>query len=972
MIKFKLTLKGCKMSDYLMHIGTPHQGDIPHSGRYAWGSGENPFQRYMDFYTAFNRYKAAGMPEREIALKLGVIYTKGPKKGQPDTTMLRAKYANAKAEKRAAESAMAMRLHDEGKSNSEIGRIMGKNESTIRSLLDPAKAARNDLNSQTADVLKDYVDKYKYVDISAGVEYQLGVTQNRLTNAVALLKERGYQEQTVFIDQMGTNHKTTITVLTPPDVTYAELSEHRFDIRYPGQDSRTVDINGDILGLGLEKAPCISSDRIKIRYNEEGGVEYDGNMHIRPGLDDISLGGAQYAQVRIGVDGTHYLKGTAVYDDNLPPGVDIVFNTNKHIGTDLYKVLKPMKTLENGEVDWDNPFGASVSQLKYMKDGKEVISPVHIVRTENEWSDYSNNLASQFLSKQAPALAERQLNLAYQDRKQEFEEIKALTNPDVKKKLLMTFADNCDSQAVDLKAAPFSGQSTYLILPDSRLKDNEVYAPNYRDGTQLALVRYPHGGTFEIPIMTVRNTGSPSVDMIRNAPDAIAINHNVAARLSGADFDGDTVIAIPLSEKVRIRSTPALDGLKGFDPQEAYPKYEGMKVITNAVKQNEMGRVSNLITDMTLKGAAPEEIARAVRHSMVVIDAEKHELDWKRSESENRINDLKKLYQDNGDGKAGASTIISRASSEMRVEARKDWYPTSKSIGENGEKIYTPTGETYLTGNLKGVKVKDGGKVYINEDKKTGKWFIVDKDPDTGKNVRRYVTEDDFKAGSIKENKRLQESTKMAEATDAYTLTSGGSKEHPGYRMEGIYAKFANEMKDLANQARLEYTKTPNQKRDPEAAAQYKEEVDSLKQKVALAKMSAPLERQAQLMANRVIAEKKASNPGMSKEELQKKKGQAIQGARTKLNSTKKKIEISDKEWKAIQAGAVSHTLLGDILNNADLDVLRQKATPRQTKTITPSMEALARSMEASGYTTAQIADRLGISSSSVYRIVKS
>ena len=957
----------------LMHIGTPHVGDIPHSGRYRWGSGDHPFQRYTDFYTQYKGYKAMGLSDREIALKLGIIHTKGYKAGEPDTKLLKATYANAKAAKRWEEAMYSMKLHDEGKTASEIGRIMGKNESSIRSLLDPVKAQRNDLNQTTADVLAHYVDKYRYVDISSGVEYQLGVTKNRLDNAVALLREEGYKEQTVFIDQMGTDHKTTITVLTPPDCDYAELSEHKFEIKFPAQENRIQDINGDILGLGLEKAPCIDSDRIQIRYNEEGGVEKDGLIEIRRGLDDVTLGASQYAQVRIGVDDTHYMKGMCVYNDNMPPGVDVIFNTNKHVGTDIYDVLKPMKTLENGKVDWDNPFGATVTQLKLGKDasGEDVISPVHIVRKESEWDEYSKNLASQFLSKQAPALAERQLNLAYNDRKQEFDDICALTNPDVKKKLLMTFAEACDRQAVDLKAAPFSGQQTYVILPFPQLKDTEVYAPNYADGTQLALVRYPHGGTFEIPIVTVNNKHGDIRSVIGNAPDAIGINHNVAARLSGADFDGDTVIGIPLSEKVRVRSTPALEGLKGFDPQEEYAGYPGMPVISNQVKQNEMGRVSNLITDMTLKGADPDEICRAVRHSMVVIDAEKHKLDYKRSEKENRIEELKKIYQDNGDGKTGASTIISRASSQESVNQRKDWYPTSTSIGPNGEKIYTETGATYLQGILNGKTAKDGGKVYINEEKKTNRWYIVEKDPTTGKSVRKYVTEEDFKPGTVRRHVSQEESTKMAETTDAYTLTSGGSKEHPGYRMEGIYAHFANQMKDLGNAARLEYTKTPNQKRDPEAAVIFKDEVASLKNKLADAKMAAPMERQAQLLANRVISEKKAANPDMTKEELARKKGQAINGARDKLNSKKPHVTFTDREVDAIQAGAVSHTVLTALLDNADLDDVRKHFTPKATKTITPAMEALAKSMEASGYTTAQIADRLGISSSSVYRIVK-
>ena len=210
----------------------------------------------------------------------------------------------------------------------------------------------------------------------------------------------------------------------------------------------------------------------------------------------------------------------------------------------------------------------------------------------------------------------------------------------------------------------------------------------------------------------------------------------------------------------------------------------------------------------------------------------------------------------------------------------------------------------------------------------------------------------------------------MAEAKDAYTLTSGGSRENPGYKMEGVYANYANEMKALANKARLEWLNTENQKRDPKAAVIFKAEVDSLNQKLEKAKSNAPLERQAQLLANRVISIKKVDNPDMTKDELKRMKSQAIDGARKKIGAGKQKIEITDNEWKAIQSHAISNAKLMDILSNTDLDKLRERATPRNTRTITNNMKALAKSMAASGYTNAQIADRLGVSPSSVSNIV--
>ena len=64
-----------------------------------------------------------------------------------------------------------------------------------------------------------------------------------------------------------------------------------------------------------------------------------------------------------------------------------------------------------------------------------------------------------------------------------------------------------------------------------------------------------------------------------------------------------------------------------------------------------MGIVTNLITDMNLIGADPDEMARAVKYSQVIIDAEKHKLNWKACKEEMRIAELQKKYQDIGNGK---------------------------------------------------------------------------------------------------------------------------------------------------------------------------------------------------------------------------------------------------------------------------------------------------------------------------------
>ena len=904
----------------LMHYGTPR-----HSGRYPWGSGENP-QRNKDFRAIVKDLKSKGMSEKEIAESMGL-----------STTQLRAKISISKDEERKANMARARELKDHGYSNVKIGEMMGLNESTVRSLLDPTIAERTNKTREIADTLKEQIEKHGYLDVGPGTELYLDTTDTRLKNAIALLEEEGYKTSNIYIDQMGTNHKTDIKVLSKDDVPYSEIKEHQYEIASLG--SKQYDEDGQLISVEPQFPPtAVDSKRIQICYNEEGGIEKDGVIELRRDVNDISLGAAQYAQVRIAVDmdgsgnGTHYLKGLAMYTDDLPDGIDIRFNTNKHVGTPPEKVFKEMKD------DPDNPFGASIKnegQLNLVQkhyidiNGERKLSPINVVNEEGDWGEWSKTLSSQFLSKQRPELAKRQLDLAYSEKAAEFDEIISLTNPTVKRRLLESFADDCDASAVHLKAAALPHQGQHVILPIPSLKDNEIYAPNYEDGTQVVLIRYPHGGKFEIPTLTVHNHGSDAEKVIRNARDAVGINAKVAERLSGADFDGDTVTVIPINNRVRIGTQNPLSGLKDFDPKEAYPYHEGMSVMTPANKQKQMGVVSNLITDMTLKGANEDELARAVRHSMVVIDSEKHKLDYKQSEIDNDIAGLKAKYQRGEDGKSGASTLISRSKSEQRVNARKDNY---KIDPETGKKIWNYTNESYT-------------KTTVN--KKTGE-------------TKTEVIE------------RKIKSTKMAEAEDAYTLTSGGSKENPGTQMEAVYANYANSMKDLGNRARKELISTPRLEYNPQANKEYASEVTSLNSKLNVALKNAPKERQAQLLANKIVEAKVQANPALpsDKDKYKKVKGQALQTARNQTGAKKERVAITEREWEAIQKGAISDSKLSLILNNADLDLVKKYATPRATREIPPAKEAKAKAMARSGYTTKEIADAIGISTSSVSKLV--
>lgn len=886
----------------LMHYGTPR-----HSGRYPWGSGDNPYQHDGGFLARIDELKAKGLTEAEIAKEMKM-----------STTQLRARKSIANSERIAAEQAEAIRLKDHGYSNMEIARRMGLPEATVRNRLDPTLQERANRTQKTADILKDQIEQKPYLDIGKGVEHQLGITETQLKTAVAMLEEQGYQKHYIKVEQATNPGKyTSVKVLTKEGVPYSEVYQNRDKIMSP-MGVYTEDGGST---WGHIKPPInIDSSRIAIVYAENGGSAKDGVIELRPGAKDLSLGDSTYAQVRISVDGTHYLKGMAMYNDNLPPGIDIRFNTNKHsdtpmLGTKDNSVLKPLKA------DDDNPFGSTVRQI-LDKDGK-VASACNIVNDDTDWGKWSKNLSSQMLSKQKPALAERQLDLAYKAKKQEFDEICSLTNPAVKKRLLDSFAEECDSDAVHLKAAALPRQQTHVILPLTSLKDNEVYAPNYKNGEEVVLIRYPHGGTFEIPRLTVNNNNKEGKNLLGSPKNAIGINAHVAERLSGADFDGDTVVVIPTKNQ-DIKTSAPLKGLRNFDPKESYRAYPGMPEVspkTGFHKQRQMGDVSNLITDMTIKGAPPEEIARAVRHSMVVIDAEKHNLNWRQSYDDNGIAALKQKYQ--GGKNKGASTLISKATSEQRVPMRKDFIPERDIDKATGQKSYRYTGETWT-------------------------------DPKTGK---------------VKP--REEKSTKMAETRNAFELASGWKETGTTTRMERIYANHANKMKALANEARKEYIATPNMKVNPSAKKIYAEEIKSLDAKLNIALKNAPRERQAQLLANSVISEKKKNNPDISKKELKKVKDQALAEARARtgtIRRDKRNIEITDKEWQAIQAGAVSNNKLQQILRNTDEDKLKERATPKTRRGVSSAALSRAKAMIAMGYTQQEAAEAIGVSVSTLHK----
>ena len=887
-----------------------HYGILRRSGRYPWGSGGTENVRNKAFLDYFEGMKKKGLTEAEICKGVGIT-----------TTEYRAAKSIAKTQQKQSMIDQAERLRTKGMGASEIGRRLNLPESTVRNYLAPGARDKSDILKQTTNLLRSAVLEKKYVDVGTGVETQLGISKEKLATAVAMLKEEGYTTHSVNERQPGTGLDTKFKVLVPPGVTQHELFMNKDKI----QQITEYSTDGGRTYSKVHPPIKVALKRIQVRYKEDGGATADGVIYVRPGVEDLSLGGANYAQVRVQAGNGHYLKGMAMYKEGLPEGVDLVYNVNKSNTGNKTDALKKLTD------DPQMPFGTTIRRqiLKNPGTSKEkVTSALNIVNEEGNWATWSKSLSAQFLSKQNPALAQKQLDTNYERKASELKQLNSLTNPTIKKKLLESFADSTDSSAVHLDAAALPGQNWHAILPLDSIKPTEIYAPNYKNGTRVVLVRYPHGGTFEIPELTVNNKQAEGKKLLgTNASAVVGIHHTVAERLSGADFDGDTVLVIPNDSK-QIKTTPALEGLKTFDPKHAYPPYHGMKTIdggtwnssTNSVDyggklpngarmQQEMGNISNLITDMTIKGAPHSDIAPAVRHSMVIIDSQKHSLDFKASAEANGIKKLKEEYQRGAS--SGADTLISRATSAQYVNDRKLRRASQGGpIDSQGRKVWEPTNKLKTDGTPKQIKSK-----------------------------------------------------KLAETNDAHTLSSGT-------KIETIYADHSNRLKALANQARLDAARTPSLQRSPSAAKTYAPEVASLKEKLKVAYTNRPYERQALIIANANIRARKADNPTLSREQLKKISYQALEEARIRTGANKKErqVVITPKEWDAIQSGAISNAMLKEILTNTNVDQIREYATPRTDTKMTPTATSRAMSMLESGYTRSEVAQQLGVSLSTLDR----
>lgn len=906
-----------------MHTGVGHDDNPPGrgSGRWAWGSGANPNQHNTSIVARYERLKAKGLTKEQIIDGLGI-----------EKTEIRDLEKLSSVRKKCLDHEKVLYLSTQkGMGPATIHKETGIAESTINGWLKNWENTKMAEFEKLATVIKDEVLKRKYVDIGEGTEIRLKTSKETIRAIRTLLvRDHGFESYHLEAKMPGNNRSVTMDVLCAPGVTKQELKENRTKVDIVG--GYVVDETNTVMGI---KPPVsIDSKRIQVAYDSPK----DGVVEIRRGVPDLQLGDASYAQVRIAVDGSHYIKGMAMYMDDatakkLPPGVDLLVNSNKKEGVPLKsddpnakQVLKPfeedkVESLVQGKkvINEANPFGSAIKTTEQLtmaqayyndpKTGERKQSAINIVNEQGDWDEWSREVSSQMLSKQSSALAKKQLNITYNEQKLEFENLKNLNNPIVRQNFLNKFADECDSKAVYLKAAGFPRQSSKVLLPFNEIKPHECVCPTLENGTQVVLVRYPHEGKYQIPELVVNNNHPKARKAIGTGSDAIGISPKTAPILSGADFDGDTVLVIPVGKHLKIQGyndykgvSAELKSLQEFDTKiykvegrtgdDLKDKELGLPVRpTKSERSRNMGVATNLITDMQITGGANvpfSELARATKYAMVVIDSYKHDLDWRQARKDFGIGELHAKYQ--GKASGGARTIISRAKREKHIPERDEalayqMTPEEKARWAEGEKIYKDTGKTRY-------------------DSKTGK----------------YVP-------------RMQTVKELAWETDPYKLTSGRSKENPGTQIEAVYAEHSARMKALANAARKEARAIEVPHISRSAAKVYAEEVASLNDKLNKVYQNRPLERIARLVATETANAqiKSAGKDNLDRDDVKKIRDRATKAARNRISGKRYVPDITDREWEAIQANAYSVDNTKKILAAADNDRVRQLAMPKKS-----------------------------------------
>ena len=200
-----------------------HEGVKRRSGRYEWGSGENPYQHEPWYNPGSNpketvkKLKENGLTNSQISEILkneGLNEKQASSAMEIKTTQYRNYIKIAREKKLAQDRTTAEQLKSRGWSNVAIAERMKVSEGTVRNLLKPGVEEKANIINNTSTMLKESLNKTGYLDVGLGSERYFGISRDRLRASLQQLKEEGYKIYYIEQTQQGTGKKTNTMVLS--------------------------------------------------------------------------------------------------------------------------------------------------------------------------------------------------------------------------------------------------------------------------------------------------------------------------------------------------------------------------------------------------------------------------------------------------------------------------------------------------------------------------------------------------------------------------------------------------------------------------------------------------------------------------------------------------------------------------------------------------------------------------------------
>ena len=244
---------------------------------------KNHFQSQGFVLISIPDIREEGRTETQIANELGLT-----------TTQLRNAITYARKEEREYNREQVAGMKEAGLSNVEIGQRLGISEGTVRNYISDNKSSKATSEQQLDNIEKALSDSLKqtgHLDVGVGVERQLGVSRTKFNAVVNQMVENGdLYIHNIQIQRLNDPTKYTIVKVLSTEPDYLKVLKDSTNI---GNLEYFSDDKALESAKRFETPQMVDLNRIKIRYQEDGGADLDGLIEIRKGTEDLDLGNSQ-------------------------------------------------------------------------------------------------------------------------------------------------------------------------------------------------------------------------------------------------------------------------------------------------------------------------------------------------------------------------------------------------------------------------------------------------------------------------------------------------------------------------------------------------------------------------------------------------------------------------------------------------------------------------------------------------------